>query len=700
MNPFSMSFVAEFAELLTTALIHFVWQGAVLTLILLVIVKLLDVRTARLRYLLSVGTLLVMGMAPIVTAMLHHQGNSQPEHSPVELSGQSNPIIEEHTAINTAGRIVAALQKGSATPWNPSIEVYVLIAWLVGVSILSIRLAIGFGVTLWIRVNVKPLPDEFEQRVRILSDRLSVSARQRVFACVRVGQAVAVGFIRPVVLIPASWLTQLTPQMIEAVIAHELAHIRRLDLWVNLMQRIIETLLFYHPAVWWLSSRIRLEREMCCDELAAKCFDRELYARSLESVAKIGQGNLFMATSINGGKKMKLLNRIRYLLGLAPADAAGNWWAVAFVAFILPFAAAVAFLLSAVATRSVATADNDSAKSNVATRSVATADSDSVKSKAIEKIVAISPQAKTVTATQQYVCNIHSWRHIDVRSLETGYLKAIPIREGQSVKVGELMFEIVPVLYKARWEAAAAERDLAKLELNNTQKIANQKGVSQNEVKLFEAKLAKAQANADLAEAELNFTKVRAPFDGIVDLLQEQGSLIKAGETLATLADNSLVRVYFNVPEAQYLEQMTDPGQPKADLQIELILANGKKFGQTGTFRAIKADFNNTGTITFRADFPNPDRLLRHGQTGTVLMSRLLKGAIVIPQRATFENLAKRYVYVVDKEHVAHKREIVIDHELEDLFVIKKGVGVDDKIILDGIRQVHDGEKVEYEDRA
>ena len=715
MNAFSMNFVVEFADLLTTALIHFVWQGAVLTLILLVAVKLLDVRTARLRYLLAVGTLLMMGVAPIVTAMLHHRGTSQPQQSPVEMSGQSNPIIEQPTAksaINTSGRIVADLQKGSATLLNPSIEVYVLIAWLVGVSILSIRLAIGFGVTLWIRVNVKPLSDEFEQRVRILSDRLSVDARQRVFACVRVGQAVAVGFIRPVVLIPASWLTQLSPQMIEAIIAHELAHIRRWDLWVNLVQRIIETLLFYHPAVWWLSSRIRLEREMCCDEIAAACFDRELYVRSLESVAKIGQGNLLMATSINGGKKMKLLNRIRYLLGLAPADAAGNWWAVGFVAMILPFAAAVAFSLSAVATPSVATADDDSAKSKAiekivvsspqAKPSVATADIDPAKSKSVEKIVAISPQAKAVTVTEQYVCQIHSRRHIDVRAQATGYLKAVPIREGQAVKEGELMFEIVPVLYKARLDAELAERDLAQLEFTNTKKMADiHKVVSQNEVKLFEAKLARAQAKADLAEAELNFTKVKAPFGGIVDLLKEQGSLAKEGEILATLSDNSQVRVYFNVPETRYLEYMTDLSQPKEDLQIELILANGKKFGQVGKFRGIKADFNSqTGTISFRADFPNPDGLLRHGQTGMVLLSRLLKSAIVIPQRATFENRAKRYVYVVDKDDVVHQHEIVIDRESEDLFVIKKGVGVDDKIILEGIRQVHDGEKVKYEDRA
>ena len=269
------------------------------------------------------------------------------------------------------------------------------------------------------------------------------------------------------------------------------------------------------------------------------------------------------------------------------------------------------------------------------------------------------------------------------------------------MKAGDVMFEIVPVLYKARWDAAAAERDHAQLELNYAQKLAEKQGVSQNEVKLYEAKLAKAQANADLAEAELNFTKIRAPFDGMVDRLHRQGSLVKEGETLTTLSDNSLMWVYFNVPEARYLEYMTDLSQHKEDLKIELMLANGKKFGQVGKLGAIAADFNNeTGNIAFRADFPNPDGLLRHGQTGTVLISRVLNDAIVIPQRATFEVLGKRYVYVVDKEDVAHQREIVIQNELDDLFVVKTGVGVGDKIILEGIRQVHDGEKVEYEDRT
>jgi membrane fusion protein (multidrug efflux system) len=138
--------------------------------------------------------------------------------------------------------------------------------------------------------------------------------------------------------------------------------------------------------------------------------------------------------------------------------------------------------------------------------------------------------------------------------------------------------------------------------------------------------------------------------------------------------------------------------QEKDVRQIELVLADGTKFPHFGRNLRVEAKFNNeTGNIPFRADFPNPNRLLRHGQTGNVLIRRVLKKAIVIPQRATFENLDKRYVYVVGKDHVVRQREIVILHEMDDLFVVKSGIGVDDRIVFEGIRQVRDGEKVEYE---
>jgi membrane fusion protein (multidrug efflux system) len=315
------------------------------------------------------------------------------------------------------------------------------------------------------------------------------------------------------------------------------------------------------------------------------------------------------------------------------------------------------------------------------------------------KIVATSPQSKAVTLIQKYVCQIHSKRHIQVRALEMGYLEAIPVREGQQVKEGDLMFKVRPILYQSKLDAEKAEADLAQLEYDYTKKLCDDKVVSQNEVKLLGAKLAKAQAKMKLAAAELDFATVKAPFDGIVDSLRhQQGSLVQEGEILTTLSDNSVMWVYFNVAEARYLEYKADLNEHTEDLQIELVLANGNTFQHVGKIGAIEADFNNeTGNIPFRADFPNPDGLLRHGQTGNVLIRRVLNDAIVIPQRATFEVLDKRYVYVVDKDDVAHQREIVIQNELEDIFVIKEGVGADDTIVLEGIRQVRDGEKVEYE---
>lgn len=315
------------------------------------------------------------------------------------------------------------------------------------------------------------------------------------------------------------------------------------------------------------------------------------------------------------------------------------------------------------------------------------------------RIVGTSPHVRDVVITQQYVCQIHSRRHIDVCALESGYLEEILINEGQAVKKGDVLFKIVPTLFQSKLDAELAEAKLAELELNNTNRLLKNNVVSPNEVALYQAKLAKAQAKAQLAEAELNFTVVKAPFDGIIDRLKQQhGSLIKEGDVLTTLSDNSTMWVYFNVPEAAYLEYMSEPEQEKADQQIELALANGSKFPQTGKIGAIEANFNNeTGNIAFRADFANPNRLLRHGQTGNVLINRTLKDVLVIPQRATFEILDKRYVYVVDEQNVVHQREIVVQNELDDVFVIKKGLAQGDKIVLEGVRLVHDGEEVEYE---
>jgi len=318
------------------------------------------------------------------------------------------------------------------------------------------------------------------------------------------------------------------------------------------------------------------------------------------------------------------------------------------------------------------------------------------------KIIATSPIKTDVISTQPYVCQIHSRNHIEIRAIESGYLEKIGVNEGQSVKKGDLMFQIVPVLYQAKLNSEIAERDRIQIELNNAKKL-NEKGiVSEQEIALKGAELAKAEANVMLARAELQFASVTAPFDGIVDRQRNQvGSLIEEGDILTTFSDNSLMWVYFNVPEARYLEYKAeiDKDQGHTDrLQIELKLANGKIFQQPGKIGAIEADFNNkTGNISFRADFPNPQGLLRNGQTGTILIHRKLENVVVIPQRAIFYILDKRYVYVIDEENVVHQRYITIAEEQDDIFVVSDGVNEKEKIIFEGIRQVRENDKIEYE---
>jgi len=327
-------------------------------------------------------------------------------------------------------------------------------------------------------------------------------------------------------------------------------------------------------------------------------------------------------------------------------------------------------------------------------------------------IVVTSAARRDVPTTQTYVCQIHSRRHIELRALQGGYLQEIHVQEGQSVEQGQLLFKILPVVYQARLETDRAKLQLAEITLQNTQKLFEQKVVSDQELAMATAERDRARAEFDLASAEYGFTNIVAPFDGIVDRqYMQQGSLVEEGDILTTVSDNGLMWVYFNVPEANYLryKSLPDANDPESSQRlhlsgatIELRLANGEIFEQNaGDTVTVESDFDNkTGNIQFRADFPNPDRLLRHGQTGTLLINETLRGGLVIPQRATFEILDRQYVYVVGPDGVAHQREITVAHELEDIFVVGSGLDESDRFVLEGVRQVRDGQPLEFEVRS
>jgi len=309
-----------------------------------------------------------------------------------------------------------------------------------------------------------------------------------------------------------------------------------------------------------------------------------------------------------------------------------------------------------------------------------------------------NPIQKDTIITKDYVAQIQSSRHIEVRAQERGYLQKIFVDEGQSVKKGQLLFQIMPKLYEAEMQKAKAEARFAEIEYENTKKLADSNIVAPNELAMAKAKLQKANAELSLSQVHLEFTQIRAPFDGIVDRLEVRlGSLVDEGELLTNLSDNSIMWVYYNVPEAEYLdyqENLTKEEKP----EVNLLMANNKYFKYPGIVETIEADFNNeTGNIPFRATFPNPDGLLRHGETGNVHVTIPISDALLIPQKSTFEVLEKKYVYVIDDEGKVNSREITVANEMPHLYVVSEGLSPNDMILLDGLRLVRENDEIEYE---
>ncbi len=298
--------------------------------------------------------------------------------------------------------------------------------------------------------------------------------------------------------------------------------------------------------------------------------------------------------------------------------------------------------------------------------------------------------------TRAYVCQIRAIQHIEVRALERGYLRDVLVDEGQTVRRGQALFQITPVLYQAEVARSAAEAQYAEVEFRNTRMLREGNVVSPNELALAQANLNKANAQRQLAEAHLRFSRLEAPFDGIVGrLMARRGSLLEEGDLLTVLADNSQMWVYFNVSEREYLEyrRTHTTGEP---VTVRLRMANNELFPHPGTIQTIEADFNNeTGTIAFRAGFPNPERLLRHGETGEILMSSVLPGALIIPQKATYTVLDKVFVFVVGHDHVVHAREITIGEELPHRYVVLSGLHEGEHVLIEGLRRVRDGDTVE-----
>lgn len=299
------------ADALAWALVHFLWQGAALAIVAFAVMRWLTT-TASTRYIAGVATLALMVAAPVITfnAMLR---SSTP--------AMSAAFGDMATSIESAA---------GAALFQP--RPIMLGLWMIGVTVLSIRLLGGWMVTRRLAARaIEPVSAEIDERATRVADRLELRRLARVVESSAVSVPVVIGWMKPVVLLPAAALSGLTLAQVESLLAHELAHVRRHDYLVNILQAAIETLLFYHPAVWWLSKRVRTEREHCCDDLAVSLCDRVVYVSALTDLAAMSAPTLALAATDG-----PLLTRVRRILnGDQPARPASGWVAVGALVLVL-----------------------------------------------------------------------------------------------------------------------------------------------------------------------------------------------------------------------------------------------------------------------------------------------------------------------------------------------------------------------------
>lgn len=336
MNGIEMQWATPAVQAVAWALVHFLWQGALAGLVAAALLRALRGARAATRYGVAVALLVLLALLPAATALrfaswaspasVFTQAVSAPAPALPRLADlavpASDPLLE---------RGAAAVLPGLARLVAPALP-FLFGAWLLGVLLLGLaHLGGGWRIGRLVR-QAQPLGGEMEARLRRLARRLGASRTVRLLESAAVPVPVVVGWMRPAILVPASTLAGLSPWQLDAILAHELAHVRRHDYLVNLFQAVVETLLFYHPVVWWLSNEIRRERENCCDDLAVEvCGDRLSYARALADLEGLRAAPPGLALAADGGS---LLERVRRLVGV-PVRRSRRSWLVGLLALAL-----------------------------------------------------------------------------------------------------------------------------------------------------------------------------------------------------------------------------------------------------------------------------------------------------------------------------------------------------------------------------
>nr|WP_240424387.1 efflux RND transporter periplasmic adaptor subunit [Tunicatimonas sp. TK19036]WKN38722.1 efflux RND transporter periplasmic adaptor subunit [Tunicatimonas sp. TK19036] len=319
---------------------------------------------------------------------------------------------------------------------------------------------------------------------------------------------------------------------------------------------------------------------------------------------------------------------------------------------------------------------------------------------------------KDTTLYREYVADIQAVQNVELRARVQGFLERIYVDEGQEIKKGQLLFKINDEEYKAELAKAKAnlqntiaEAKAVELEVDRLRVLVDKNVISKTELDVALARLDAVKARiAESRSAETNatmrvsYTSIRAPFDGIIDRIPlKTGSLIEHGTLLTTASDVSEVYAYFYVSESEYLQYMKTKAANTNNKsnQVKLILADGSNYPHVGNIETMEGEFKaSTGSIAFRARFPNPEKILKHRATGRISLSSTIKNAVIVPQKAVFEIQDKNYVFLVDSTDQVKMRNFVPKTRFSHYYIVESGLEPGDRIVFEGIQNLQEGMQI------
>lgn len=316
-----------------------------------------------------------------------------------------------------------------------------------------------------------------------------------------------------------------------------------------------------------------------------------------------------------------------------------------------------------------------------------------------------------------YPATIRGVQDVEIRPKISGFITKLCVKEGQVVRKGQLLFEIDNVTYQAAVRQAKAAVNSAKAQLN-TSKLTyenNQKLFANNVIGTYElqssknayanaqAALAQAQANYVSAKQNLDFCYVTSPADGVVgDLPYSVGALVSSSSTqpLTTISNISTMQVYFSMTEKDLLDMTKEKGGLHAAISeyppVKLQLADGTTYGHQGKVAAVSGVIDqSTGSVSMRADFPNPEQLLKSGGSGYIVVTHVASNAIVIPQDAVAQVQDRYFVYVLGKDNKVKYTNVTVNPDNDGKnYIIESGLKTGDRIVVQGITTLKDGMQI------